>query len=76
MWSLENSPEVLQFVEVFDQETQRQTISTVLNKFQSDILLNAGHLEKSSVTYFNHKINIILKIIIMFRYYSRGPQFQ
>lgn len=50
MWSLENSPEVLQFVDVFNQETQRQTITKVLNKFQSDILLNADHLEKSSIT--------------------------
>ncbi|VVC39875.1 Hypothetical protein CINCED_3A004399 [Cinara cedri] len=49
MWSLENSPEVLQFVEVFEQETQRQIIMTVLNKFQSDILLNAVHLEKSVI---------------------------
>lgn len=49
MWSLENSPEVLKFVDVFDQEIQRQTIKTVLNKFHSDVLLNADQFEKSSV---------------------------
>jgi len=47
LWALEKCPEVLKFVEVFDQEKQRQTITTVLNKFQSDVLLKADHLEKS-----------------------------
>lgn len=47
MWALEESPKVLRFVQVFDQEKQRQTITTVLNKFQFDVLLKADHLEKS-----------------------------
>lgn len=55
MWSLEKSPEVLKFVKVFDNEKQRQTITTTLNKFQSNVLLKADQLEKSLKTYFNHK---------------------
>jgi len=47
LWALEKCPEVLKFVEVFDQEKQRQTIITILNKFQFDVLLNADQLEKS-----------------------------
>lgn len=47
MWSVENSPEVLKFVDVFDEEKQRQTIIKVLNKFQSDVLCRADHFEKS-----------------------------
>lgn len=47
IWALEKSPEVLKFVDVFDQEKQRQIITTILNKFQSDVLLKADNLEKS-----------------------------
>jgi len=47
LWALEECPEVLKFIDVFDQEKQRQTITTVLNKFQFDVLLKADHLEKS-----------------------------
>lgn len=47
MWALEKCTEVLKFVDVFDQEKQRQTITTVLNNFRFDVLLKADHLEKS-----------------------------
>lgn len=50
MWALEKSPEVLKYVEVFENEKQRQTITATLNKFQSDVLLRADQLEKSLKT--------------------------
>jgi len=55
---------VLKFVNVFDQENQRQIIITILNKFQSDVLLKTDHLEKSFKTYFIYTIIILLKTII------------
>jgi len=64
---------VLKFVNVFDQENQRQIIITILNKFQSDVLLKADHLEKSFNTYFIYTIIILLKIIYIFRCYSWRP---
>ncbi|KAL5239730.1 hypothetical protein ACI65C_007140 [Semiaphis heraclei] len=61
LWALEKCPEVLKFVEVFDQEKQRQTITTVLNKFQFDVLLKADHLEKSVIHEDLNMNNIIIK---------------
>lgn len=55
---------MLKFVNVFDQENQRQIIITILNKFQSDVLLKTDHLEKSFKTYFIYTIIILLKTII------------
>lgn len=55
MWALEKSPEVLQFVETFDDEKKRQIIVTILDKFKSDVLLKADKLEKSvKIKYFRY----------------------
>ncbi|XP_060878487.1 hydroxylysine kinase [Metopolophium dirhodum] len=61
LWALEKCPEVLKFVEVFDQEKQQQTITTVINKFQSDVLLKADYLEKSVIHEDLNMNNIIIK---------------
>lgn len=55
MWALEMSPEVLKFVEVFENEKQQQAIIITLNKFHSDVLLKTDQLEKSLKSYFHHK---------------------
>lgn len=61
LWALEKCPEVLKFVDIFDQEKQRQTIITILNKFQFDVLLNADRLEKSVIHGDLNMNNMIIK---------------
>ncbi|XP_025207051.1 uncharacterized protein LOC112602910 [Melanaphis sacchari] len=61
IWALEQCPEVLKFLEVFDQEKKRQTIITIINKFQLDVLLRADQLEKSVIHEDLNMNNIIIK---------------
>lgn len=47
IWALENAADVLKFIDVFDEQNQRDMIENVLNKFQSSVLSQKDLLEKS-----------------------------
>uniref|UniRef100_A0A2S2Q788 Hydroxylysine kinase n=1 Tax=Sipha flava TaxID=143950 RepID=A0A2S2Q788_9HEMI len=60
LWALEKSPEVLKYVDVFNQEKQ-QIITTILNKFQSTVLSKSHNFTKSVIHGDLNMNNIILK---------------
>ncbi|XP_050441615.1 hydroxylysine kinase-like [Adelges cooleyi] len=61
IWALENAANVLKFIDVFDEQNQRDMIKNVLNKFQSSVLSQKDLLEKSIIHGDLSFNNIIVK---------------